>query len=55
MQVAVLPFEVFTVIVAVPAFFAVIFPLLTEATVALLLVHVKVVVAFDGYTVFVNV
>lgn len=50
LQVAVLPFEVFAVIVAVPDFFAVTTPfVLTEATALLLVLHVTVLsVAFDG-------
>ena len=50
-----LPFEVFTVIVAVPAFFAVILPSLTETTAKLLLVHVQDWLAFVGVIVLVNV
>lgn len=40
LQVAVLPLNVLTVIVAVPAFFAVTLPSLTVATALLLVVHV---------------
>ena len=45
---AVLLLEVLTVIVAVPAFFAVILPFVTEATVVLLLDHMQDWLAFDG-------
>ena len=53
LQVAVLPFEVFTVIVAVPAFLAVTLPLLsTVATLVFELLQVHFLfAAFDGYTV----
>lgn len=51
LQTAFFPFEVFTVIVAVPAFFAVTVPLeFTEAILGLLLVHVYTVPAPDGFT-----
>ena len=53
LQVAVFPFEVFTVIVAVPAFLAVTLPLLsTVATLVFELLQVHFLfAAFDGYTV----
>ena len=54
-QEAVLPFEVVTVTVAVPADFAETFPeVLTAATSALLLLHVRVVRASEGVTVAVS-
>ena len=56
LQVAVLPLEVFTVIVAVPDALAVTLPFLsTVATLVFELLHLYEVVAVDGETVFVKV
>ena len=48
LQLAVFPFEVLTVMIAVPVFLAVTFPLLTVATLVLELFHVTVCTAFEG-------